>query len=79
VTITDSDELEITVESGTLIAYFSDDPTDEPAEGQITFTVNVDTPFSGTAAELGFTSTNYRLLLKNAGADAVVFSVVVKG
>ena len=73
------DEIEITVEAGTLTAYFSDDPTDEPAEGQITFTVNVDTPFSGTAAELGWSSTNNRLLLKNAGADPVPFSVVVRG
>jgi len=75
----DSDEVEISVESGTLIAYCGNEPTDEPLPGQITFTVSVGTPYSGTAAGLGWTSENFRLLLQNEGAADVEFSLVVRG
>jgi len=73
------DEIEITVTSGTLTAYFSDDPTDEPAPGQATATISADVPYSGNAADLGWSSENFRLLLKNDGAADVPFIVVVRG
>ena len=76
----DTDEIEIEVTSGAVTVYFSDDPTDEPAPGQTTFDVSPGTPFSGTSAQLDWSTTNFRLLLKNS--DALVpaaFSVVVRG
>lgn len=72
-----ADEIEITVEDGELIAYFSDDPTNEPAPGQVTVTVNAATPYEGTAADLGWSTTNNRLLFKNA-ADTPPAPFVVK-
>lgn len=75
-----ADEIEITVTSGALTVYFSDDPTDEPAPGQTTFDVSPGTPFTGTAAQLDWSAANFRLLLKNAvGAVPAVFTVVVRG
>ncbi|MFI5205090.1 MAG: hypothetical protein ACHQF2_11395 [Flavobacteriales bacterium] len=72
-------EIEIAVTSGTLTVYFSDDPTDEPAPGQITATVDTANPFSGTAASLNWSAANNRLLFKNADAvNEVPFTVVVK-
>jgi len=74
------DEVEITVEGDEeLIAFCSDDPTDEPAPGQITVTVNAASPFAGTAAQLGWNNVNNRLLFKNMSAgNATVFTVVVR-
>ena len=75
-----ADEIEIEVTSGAVTVYFSDDPTDEPAPGQTTFDVSPGTPFSGTAAQLDWSTTNFRLLLKNSDALVpAVFSVVVRG
>lgn len=75
-----ADEIEITVASGALTVYFSDDPTDEPAPGQTTFDVSPGTPFSGTAAQLDWSAANFRLLLKNGDALAPApFTVVVRG
>jgi hypothetical protein len=73
-----SDEIEITVTSGTLTVYFSEDPTDAPAPGQTTATVTSATPFTGTAASLDWSSVNFRLLLKNDDAGEVNFTVVVR-
>lgn len=75
-----ADEFQITVTSGTLTAYFSDDPTDEPAVGQTTVTITADTPYTAPAGALDWSSTNFRLLLKNEHAsDAVQFTVIVRG
>lgn len=75
-----SDEIEINVTSGSLVAYFSDDPTNEPVPGQAAFTVDASTPFAGTAAQLDWSAGNFRLLLKNSDPGAgVPFTVVVKG
>ena len=74
------DELEITLTTGKVIAYFSDDPTNAPAQGQTTFEITPATPYIGTAAGLDWSSTNFRLLLRNEDPAVVAdFKVVVKG
>ncbi|MEP7167952.1 MAG: hypothetical protein ABI855_01150 [Bacteroidota bacterium] len=75
-----NDELEISVTEGVVTVYFSDDPTDEPAPGQVTAEVTSASPFSGKASDLAWSATNFRLLLKNAAvADDAPFTVVVRG
>ncbi|HLG34830.1 MAG TPA: hypothetical protein VI757_08125, partial [Bacteroidia bacterium] len=75
-----ADEIEISVSTGLLIVYFSDDPTDEPAPGQMTIEVTPETPFEGIAAQLDWSIIKFRLLLKNGDAFVpAVFSVVVRG
>ena len=80
VTVSSSaDEIEISVTSGSVIAYFAADPTDAPAPGQTIFTITAGTPYSGTAAGLDWSSTNFRLLLQNTNVtDAADFTVVVR-
>lgn len=74
------DEIEITIESGEIIIYFSNDPTNEPAPAQITAVVNADNPYTATAADLAWSSASNRLLFKNASAATpAVFTVVVRG
>jgi hypothetical protein len=75
-----ADEIEVSVTNGAVTLYFSDDPTDAPAPGQTIFEVTPGTPFSGTAAQLDWSATNFRLLMQNT--DALVpapFTVVVRG
>lgn len=73
------DEIEITVTSGEITVYFSDDPTDDPAPGQVTAAVTPAAPFAGTAAGLAWSATNNRLLFKNTAGAGVDFVVVVRG
>lgn len=75
-----ADEINITVTAGKVTAYFAADPTDEPAPGQTTFTIEPGTPFDGTATQLDWSAANFRLLLKNDDTAAgVPFTVVVRG
>lgn len=73
-----ADEITVEITSGELTIYVSDDPTNDPQPGQTTFTVTPASPFNGTAAQLNWTVTDFRLLLKNDGASDVAFSVTVR-
>jgi hypothetical protein len=73
------DEIQVNCTEGKIQVYFSDDPTDDPQPGMPVRELEAGESWSGTAAELNWSPTNHRLLLKNAGQDQAEVVVRVVG
>lgn len=76
----EENKIELILEKGKVMVYFSPDPTDPPAGGMPVVEVTPLKPLRTTAAQLKWSEENFRLLLKNDDAtESAVFRVVVRG